>query len=152
MARQPINVHIFLFRKNNKNEYEYAMMQRSDNPLYWQGVAGGVEEGETLEEAARREMREEAGVEDLVHLYPLETVNYLPATLFAEQELWGAEVVLTPMYYFAAKYDKPVYLSHEHTAIWWCNFSRAEQLIYWHDQKKALWELNERLARGLIQP
>ena len=44
--RKPENVHIFLFRKKD-TEYEYAIFQRSDNPDWWQGISGGVDEGET---------------------------------------------------------------------------------------------------------
>ena len=40
---------------------EYAIFQRSDGD-YWQAIAGGGEEGETPEEAAKREIQEEAGI------------------------------------------------------------------------------------------
>ncbi len=146
--RQPVNVHVFLYRKNAAGDYEYAMLQRSDNPLYWQGVAGGVEEGETIEQAARREAHEEAGTPPGLTLYPLESVSYLPATLFEEQEEWGKDVVVTPMFYFGAPYDGEITISEEHAACRWCTFDEAEKLVYWHDQQKALWELNERLMRG----
>ena len=32
----------------------------------------------------------------------------------------------------------------------WCNFNEASELIYWHDPQNELWELNERLERGLL--
>ena len=62
MSRQPQQVHIWLYRENGRAEWEFAVFQRSDNPDGWQGVCGGLEDGETLEEGARRELFEEAGI------------------------------------------------------------------------------------------
>ena len=52
MSRQPQQVHIWLYRENGRAEWEFAVFQRSDNPDCWQGVCGGLEDGETLEEIA----------------------------------------------------------------------------------------------------
>ncbi|NMA95514.1 MAG: NUDIX domain-containing protein, partial [Clostridiales bacterium] len=60
MARLPIQVHIYLYHKQDR-QYKFAIFQRSDNSMWWQGVSGGVEEGETIEKAARRELYEETG-------------------------------------------------------------------------------------------
>ena len=61
MARKPENIHVYLYRKNANNEIEYAIFQRSDNAECWQGISGGVEDGETPKQAASREAFEEAG-------------------------------------------------------------------------------------------
>ncbi len=152
MARQPRQVHVFLYRKNPNGEYEYALFQRSENPLWWQGVCGGVEAGETDEEAARRETREEAGVLSDAPLRRLTTVSYLPVYLFSAetQARWGRDVVVIPMTFFAMAYDGPVTLSEEHTGFGWHAYEAAEALVYFHDQKVALWELDERLRRGSL--
>ena len=55
MARQPRQVHIFLFRQRD-DMYESAIFQREDMALCWQGICGGVEGEETLEEGAKREV------------------------------------------------------------------------------------------------
>lgn len=45
-----------------------------------------------------------------------------------------------------------IQLSAEHLGMGWLDFDEAEKLIYYQDQKNALWELRERLIRGnLIQ-
>ena len=72
MSRQPKQVHIYLYKKNLNGCYEFAIFQRADNELWWQGICGGVEEGETIELGARREVFEEAGVSDKLPL----TVRY----------------------------------------------------------------------------
>lgn len=146
--RQPINIHVYLYRKNQSNEFEYAIFQRADDPKCWQGVAGGVEEGETIAQAALRESFEEAGLPAGSPLYPLDTVSYLPSGIFAVHDQWGKDVVVCPMYFFAIPFTGNVLLSDEHLDMRWCTYQDAYDLVYWHDQKTALWELNQRLLRG----
>jgi 8-oxo-dGTP pyrophosphatase MutT (NUDIX family) len=76
MARQPQQVHIYLYRKKSNNCYEFAIFQRADNELWWQEICGGVEEGESIELAARREILEEAGIAENLPLYRLDSVSY----------------------------------------------------------------------------
>ena len=78
MARQPIQIHVFLYRKRG-DQIEYAIFQRSDLPACWQGVCGGVENEETPEEGARRELFEEAGVTGKLPLYKMDCVSYIRA-------------------------------------------------------------------------
>ncbi len=146
--RQPINIHVYLYRKNRDGRYEYAVFQRADDPKCWQGVSGGVEDGETVEQAAHRESFEEAGITVRAPLYRLDTVSYLPADLFEAHTVWGRNVVVCPMFFFAMPYDGAIVLSDEHLAMEWREYQAAYDLVYWHDQKTALWELNQRLLRG----
>lgn len=149
MSRQPLQIHVFLYRER-QGRYEFAVFQRADNPAWWQGVCGGVEEGETIEEGARREIREEAGIDERLPLYPLDSLSFLPARIFGEehQEAWGKRVVVVPMHFFAAPFDGEIRLSGEHAQYRWLSYEEAEKLVYFHDQKIALWETNERLRRG----
>jgi dihydroneopterin triphosphate diphosphatase len=59
-VRQPLQVIVFPFRVTAAGP-EYAVFRRADDGC-WQGVAGGVEDGEDLVTAARRETAEEAGL------------------------------------------------------------------------------------------
>ena len=153
MARQPRQIHVYLYRKNADGDYEYAIFQRSENALWWQGVCGGVEAGETDEATARRELREEAGIHDDLPLHRLTTLSFLPSNIFSDetQALWGLDVVVVPMAFFAMPYDGAVALSDEHTSFQWRAYAEAEKLVYFHDQKVALWELNERLKRNNLE-
>ena len=148
MSRQPKQVHVFPYRKKRES-YEYAIFQRSDNPLWWQGICGGVEGDETVEEAARREAYEEAGIINKMPLYRLDTISYLPVSIFSEksQRSWGSNVVVVPMFFFAMPFDGEITLSSEHTEVRWLDYSTAQKLIYFQDQQTALYELNERLLR-----
>lgn len=58
--RQPLQVTVFPFRMTLSGP-EYAVFRRADDGC-WQAVAGGVEDGEDLVSAARRESLEEAGL------------------------------------------------------------------------------------------
>ncbi|MCE5344332.1 MAG: NUDIX domain-containing protein [Eubacteriales bacterium] len=146
--RQPVNVHVYLYRKNQEGEWEYAVFQRTDDTKCWQGVSGGVEEGETIQQAALRETFEEAGVAADAPLYRLDTVSSLPADIFAAHDEWGNDVLICPMYFFAMPFEGEITLSDEHLDMRWCLYQNAYDLVYWHDQKTALWELNQRLLHG----
>jgi dATP pyrophosphohydrolase len=150
MARQPQQIHVYLYRKSAAGGYEFAVFQRSENPLWWQGICGGVEDGETVLEGAYREIREEAGICEERPLYRLDSVSSLPSNLFSPEAraVWGRDVVVVPMVFFAMPFEGEVTLSEEHTGFRWCAYDEAEKLVYFHDQKVALWELNERLLRG----
>lgn len=99
MARKPENIHVFLYRKNADNEFEYAIFQRSDNPEYWQGISGGIEEGENAEQAALRESFEEAGTPLDMLIYRLDTMSYIPSDVFPSHVMWGIDVVVCPMFF-----------------------------------------------------
>lgn len=61
--RAPYQVLIFLYKKVDE-EFLYAIFKREDLS-FWQAIAGGGEEGETLIETAKRETFEETGREVL---------------------------------------------------------------------------------------
>ena len=149
--RKPLNIHVYLYRKNYNNEFEYAVFQRADDPKCWQGISGGVEEGETIQQAASRESLEEAGVPIGTPLFPLDTVSYLPSDIFSAHHDWGKDIVVCPMYFFAMPFEGCINLSNEHLDAKWCTYQDAYDLIFWHDQKTALWELNQRLLRGNLK-
>lgn len=151
MARQPRQVHIFLFRECEKG-YEYGIFQRSDELACWQGICGGLEGDETLEEGARREIREEAGIEMEAPLFKMESMSCLPDLVFSSgtRAEWGKSVVVVPMYFFAMKWDGRITLSGEHLAVRWLCYEEAYDLIYYMDQKIALYELHEKLRRGIL--
>ena len=153
MARRPEQVHIFLYRRTDHG-YEYAVFQRSDAAYCWQGVCGGVEDGETTVQSARRELMEEAGITQNLPLYPLESKSYLPLDVFSpeESEHWGMDVVVVPMYFFAMPFEGRIILSDEHAEVRWFPYQEAYDLIYYLDQKIALYELNLRLQRGNMLP
>jgi len=145
--RKPENVHVFLYRKNKDNDFEYAIFQRADNPKWWQGISGGVEVGETPEQAALRESFEEAGTPVIMPIYRLDTISYIPSNIFSDH-VWDYSILMIPMFHFAMPFDGEITLSYEHKIYKWLTYEEAEMKVYFHDTKNALWELNQRLLRG----
>lgn len=66
IERQPkVSIAITLERINERGESEFLFQQRKKNPYYdfWGRVGGKMRWGETVIEAAQRELREETGLE-----------------------------------------------------------------------------------------
>ena len=149
MARAPFQVFVFPYRHVGHGEFEYALLKRSDTG-FWQGVAGGGEDAETPIEAARRETREETGIQAESPFLRLDTVGPVPVTEFTESYLWGDNLYVIPEYCFGILVkDKKIVLSHEHTDYKWLKYQEAHNLLKYDDHKTALWELDKRLrGRG----
>ncbi len=144
--RQPWNVFVYTYRKI-KEDYEYLLLKRHDDGI-WQGAAGGGEDGELPIEAAHREAYEEVALPREIKLQRLDTMSYMEKKLFTDNDKWGNDIFVIPMYYYASEYDGDIVLSSEHSEYGWFDFEDAMKKLYWHDNKTALWELNERLKKG----
>ena len=152
MARQPVNVLVFPFRKNPDGEYEYSVFKRSDNPI-WQGISGGVEEGEDLVSAVKRECMEEANIPFSQNVYKLSTHNSIPAYIFYEHEKWGNKVYLVDEYHFAVDADGcEIKLSYEHTEYKWLSYDDARDILRFDSNKTGLYELHNRLLNDDLIP
>jgi dATP pyrophosphohydrolase len=150
MARAPLQVLVLPFRYAADRSIEYAILRRRDHvDACWQGIAGGVEQGESVEEAARREMLEEAGIPRGALLLPLDTMASIPASQFHERDLWGPDLYVVTEHAFGVRVDDSlaIALSDEHTEYRWVPYEEAARLLMWDSNRTALWELNERLGR-----
>jgi dATP pyrophosphohydrolase len=149
MARAPFQVLVYPYRKTQSGHFEYALLKRSDAG-YWQGIAGGGENDETVLAAARREAHEEAGLPVESAFLPLDTVEPVPVTEFAASHHWGDDVYVIPQYCFGVLVtDSSIVLSREHTEFAWLSYDQAYALLKYDGNKTALWELDKRLrGRG----
>lgn len=149
MARSPFNVLVFPYRKVGDDEFEYALLKRSDAG-FWQGIAGGGEDSETPLEAAKRETFEEAGIPSDSSFLRLDTVEPVPVTEFRDSDLWGEDVYVIPQYCFGVLVeDSGLVLSREHTEYRWLRYEEARRMLEYDGNKTALWELDKRLrGRG----
>lgn len=55
----PVSVLVVIYTADG----QVLLMERADAPGYWQSVTGSQDEGETLEQTAIREVREETGLD-----------------------------------------------------------------------------------------
>ena len=151
MARAPLQVLVLPFRRRAGVAIEYAVFRRADQAdACWQGIAGGAEQGESADAAARREMTEEAGIRRDAPLLPLDATASVPAAHFAASKIWGPDVYVVTERAFGVRIPEgdTITLSDEHSEYRWLPYEAAAALLTWDSNKTALWELNERLQRG----
>ena len=149
MNRAPFQVLVLPFMTRPDGQALFAVFRRADTGD-WQGIAGAGQDAETPEQAARREAQEEAGTPAGAGLFRLDSVASIPAAEFSGSAAWGASVLVIPEYSFALRLADPTLrLSAEHTAAEWLDFSTAHGRLRWDSNRTALWEIQERIRRGL---
>ena len=152
MARQPLQVIVIPFRESEEAGYRFAVFHRADGSM-WQFIAGGAEDDETVEQAARREAAEETGIPEGARLFRLDSRAAVPRTAFSPTEHWPKDLLVVPEYSFAVDVTgQELELSHEHDKVRWLSFEDATGLLTWDSNRVALWELNERLKAGQVGP
>ncbi|MFW0767040.1 dihydroneopterin triphosphate diphosphatase [Trabulsiella odontotermitis] len=58
--KRPVSVLVVIYAQDTKR---VLMLQRRDDPEFWQSVTGSLEEGETALQAAAREVKEEVAID-----------------------------------------------------------------------------------------
>jgi len=146
MSRAPFQVLVLPYRVLQDGQIVYAIFGRADGG-YWQGIAGGGEDGESPLEAARREAFEEAGIEQSSHFLELDSVATIPVVGICGFK-WGADVLVVPEYCFGVKVEhEDLRISREHTSFKWAEYETANRELHRDSNKNALWELDYRLTR-----
>lgn len=146
MARAPFQVLVLPYHQSGDGVL-YALFKRAQAPQYWQGIAGGGENGEEPDEAARREASEEAGIDPATPLLRLESVASIPTFHF---EGIADDLLVIPEYSFAVRCgSRSLTISREHSEYRWCALDKAMAIVRWDSNRTALWELSRRIARGL---
>jgi dATP pyrophosphohydrolase len=149
MARALFQVLVFPYRLSAVEQLQYAIFNRSDSNV-WQGVAGGGENNENHEQAARREALEEAGIAAEAHLIRLDATASIPANQFSDYHLWENDVYVIPEYSFGIEVKNgDIRLSNEHCDFEWLNYETAQNRLKWDSNKVALWELHRRLSAAI---
>lgn len=98
-------------------------------PLAWEAVHGRIEPGERPEEAARREVREETGL-DIDRLYNVTTQAFY---------LHGVGAVQVAVAFCAfVREPLPPTLGPEHGAAEWLPFDQARARMAWPREREAL--------------
>ena len=63
---------------------------------------------------------------------------------------WGKDIFVVKEYCFGINIsDKKIKLSNEHKKMEWHTYEECMKLLEYDSNKTALWELNERLLRGM---
>jgi dATP pyrophosphohydrolase len=150
-SRMPLQVLVFPYYIEANNKIQYALFLRPKTAGgFWQAIAGGVEQGETVLMAARREMYEETGIKPDGRFMMLRSNASIPVTGITGEFTWGPDILTAQEYCFGAQVtDKNLTLSQEHVEYRWMDYETALTLLKYDSNKHALWELNERLTRQI---
>lgn len=124
-----------VFRENGTRRY---LLLKYSN--YWGFPKGLVEEGESEEEAAKREVEEETGIRE---------VKFMPK--FKEEERYfyknrGETVHKTAVYFLAKTEERDVDLSFEHEASEWLPIDKAIERLTYDNHKKLLRKAHKLLS------
>ena len=137
--RQAHEVLVFVHRPGSEGE-EFLVLHRAVD-AYWHGLAGGLEDDETVEDAALREILEESGLDARGSLratgdafrYSLaeepERLESLPAGTI--------DIAVTCFEVEAPAGWEPA-LDHEHDDYRWAPLAEAAALYRWDDAREAL--------------
>ncbi|WP_312042941.1 dihydroneopterin triphosphate diphosphatase [Erwinia sp.] len=117
--KRPVSVLVVIFARDTGR---VLMLQRRDDPGFWQSVTGSQEEGENLAETARREVLEETGIDiNAGQLTLVDCQRRIEFEIFAHfRHRYAPEVTHNSehWFYLALPAEQPVRLS-EHLAYRW---------------------------------
>src|SRR5215207_9465637 len=125
-VRQPIQVLVYPVKAAG-NGWEYLLLHRlASRGDFWQGVTGGVEAGEEIADAAKREIIEETGLVPSI----IQKVDYTFSYPVAEKwrHLYADGVEEITEYVFLAQVggqQAPILDAREHDQWKWCSFEDA---------------------------
>ncbi len=143
---------VVIFRREG-NELHYLLLHyglgparnasRSDVGGHWGFPKGHIEQGESLEQTALREAKEETGIEDIKFIEGFkEWIKY-----FYKQENKNIFKIVT--YLLAETKTKEVKISYEHIGYKWLAYEQALEQLTFKNTKEILKKANKFLCKGL---
>jgi dATP pyrophosphohydrolase len=134
-------VQVYLFRRRRNCAVEFLLLKRAQELRgFWQPVTGTVEEGEIPRQAARREVREETGLEKFHRVVgPVYSFTFVKNCIEFHEEVYGAEIG-----------EAEITLSSEHTEYRWVSLKEALELLLYVQNKRGLSRLEKQLRRDGI--
>ncbi len=131
-------IEVFFYKRLPDRECLFLLMRRvPERGGFWQPLTGGVEHGETFEEAVRREAFEETGITEITEAVDSNYhYEFTDEGRHHVEYIFGAEVPASTN----------IHLSHEHDDFRWVSKDEALQLLKWPGNKEGLRKLCERLG------
>ncbi|MBN8476786.1 dihydroneopterin triphosphate diphosphatase [Sulfuritalea sp.] len=134
---------------------DVLLLERARHPGFWQSVTGSREDGEALIETARREVREETGIDVAMGgIVDWHTSNRYQ--IFAEwRHRYAPGVTENTEHVFSLCLPEPVAVTvapDEHLAWRWLPWQEAAAACFSWSNRDAILELPRRLARDMPEP
>ena len=125
-----------VFRRNK--EIKYLLIQYGWG--HWEFPRGLIEKGESLEDTARREIKEEVGIEDIRFISGFkEWIKFF-------FELKGKNIMKIATFLLAETKAEKVKLSYEHKDYGWLDYKKALNRLTFENSKGVLKRANEFLV------
>ncbi len=113
---------------------------------HWGSSKGHTEKNETDEETARREIREETGINDLTFI---EGFKELDRYYYMKS---GERIFKTVTFLLAETLTKEIKISFEHTGYAWLPYAEAVERITYDSEKAAFRKAHRFLIEHNLQP
>lgn len=130
-------------------ELQVLLLERADRPGFWQSVTGSQHEGETLEQTAIREIREETGLDAAGH----RLVDWCKQNQYEIYRRWrhryAPGVTHNTEHVFALQVPAPVAVMlapKEHLRYEWLPWRKAADKVFSWSNAEAIRELPQRVA------
>ena len=137
MKKIPISTQSIIYVKGGR----ILLLQRKDNPLYWQSITGSIEVNENPRECAIREIMEETGLDANKHHFfsLLDTSQY---QIFPEWRPRYSDNVFTNIEHLFAlqlkKEENIVLNKDEHLKYQWVSIEEAIKKVFSWTNRNAL--------------
>ena len=138
--KQPVSVLVVIFARDTRR---VLMLQRRDDPDFWQSVTGSVEAGETPAETAAREVQEEIAIDiNAEQLTVVDCQHQIEFEIFAHfRHRYAPGVTHNREHWFtlALPAERAIVLS-EHLAYQWLDADAAARLTKSWSNRQAIEE------------
>ena len=119
------NVLAFIFTRSPSLQFLF-LKRTPERSSYWQPVCGGLDSGESLNSALKREIREETGITKILEIIDLDIS-------FKYQEIKNHTKMQMEDHCFAIEIINPIpiNLSSEHSEYLWLSRDKVPQYFIW---------------------
>ena len=136
--KRPVSILVVIYAQDTKR---VLMLQRRDDPDFWQSVTGSVEEGETAPQAAMREVKEEVTIdvacEQLTLIDCQRTVEFEIFSHLRQRYAPGIERNTESWFCLALPSEREIVFT-EHLAYKWLDASAAAALTKSWSNRQAI--------------
>jgi len=139
------NAGVLLFRIGN-NEIKYLILKyQIHTQNHWDFVKGGIENNETLVEAAKREVLEETGIKTIIIIK-----DFKEQIKYTYKKDHGDVIEKDVIYLLAETNETEIRLSEEHSEFKWATKNEVLKVIKFEEQKNVLKKADSYIKEHLM--